>query len=74
MENVKGMANKFDEIIANFKEYLGDEYLYDYRLLKVQDFGIPQNRERFIMIGNRMGVAPNDILQKLNVTKEILFY
>lgn len=73
MENVKGMANKFDEIIANFKEYLGDEYLYDYRLLKVQDFGIPQNRERFIMIGNRMGVAPNDILQKLNVTKEILF-
>ena len=61
MENVKGMANKFDEIIANFKEYLGDEYLYDYRLLKVQDFGIPQNRERFIMIGNRMGVAPNDI-------------
>ena len=65
MENVKGMANKFDEIIANFKEYLGDEYLYDYRLLKVQDFGIPQNRERFIMIGNRMGVAPNDIFAEI---------
>ena len=27
MENVKGMANKFDEIIANFKEYLGEETL-----------------------------------------------
>ena len=65
MENVKGMANKFDEIIANFKEYLGEEYLYDYRLLKVQDFGIPQNRERFIMIGNRMGIDPNEIFTEI---------
>lgn len=65
MENVKGMANKFNEIIANFKEYLGDEYLYDYRLLKVQDFGIPQNRERFIMIGNRMGITPDQIFAEM---------
>ena len=65
MENVKGLANKFDEIIANFKEYLGEEYLYDYRLLKVQDFGIPQNRERFIMIGNRMGIDPNEIFTEI---------
>ena len=80
MENVKGMANKFDEIIANFKEYLGDEYLYDYRLLKVQDFGIPQNRERFIMIGNRMGIDPNEIFTEIErhkrppfVLKDALF-
>ena len=79
-ENVKGMANKFDEIIANFKEYLGDEYLYDYRLLKVQDFGIPQNRERFIMIGNRMGIDPNEIFTEIErhkrppfVLKDALF-
>lgn len=65
MENVKGMANKFDEIITNFKEYLGEEYIYDYRLLKVQDFGIPQNRERFIMIGNRMGIEPNEIFTEI---------
>lgn len=65
MENVKGMANKFDEIITNFKEYLGEEYIYDYRLLKVQDFGIPQNRERFIMIGNRMGIDPNEIFTEI---------
>ena len=80
MENVKGMANKFDEIIANFKEYLVDEYLYDYRLLKVQDFGIPQNRERFIMIGNRMGIDPNEIFTEIErhkrppfVLKDALF-
>lgn len=59
------MANKFDEIITNFKEYLGEEYIYDYRLLKVQDFGIPQNRERFIMIGNRMGIDPNEIFTEI---------
>ena len=69
MENVKGMANKFDEIIANFKEYLGDEYLYDFRLLKAQDFGVPQNRERFIMIGNRMGIAPNEIFDEIECHK-----
>lgn len=80
MENVKGMANKFDEIIANFKEYLGDEYLYDYRLLKVQDFGIPQNRERFIMIGNRVGIDVNEIFTEIErhkrppfVLKDALF-
>ena len=66
MENVKGMANKFDEIITNFKEYLGEEYIYDYRLLKVQDFGIPQNSERFIMIGNRMGIDPYEIFREID--------
>lgn len=80
MENVKGMANKFDEITANFKEFLGDKYLYDYRLLKVQDFGIPQNRERFIMIGNRIGIKPNEIFDEIGkhtrspfVLKDALF-
>ena len=57
MENVKGMANKIEEIKENFTEYLGEEYLFDYKLLRAQDFGVPQNRERFIMIGNRMGIS-----------------
>ena len=52
------MMNKIEEIIQNFKEYLGDDYQYDYAVVKAQDFGVPQNRERFIMIGNRMGVSP----------------
>lgn len=65
MENVKGMMNKKDEIIQNFQEYLGEEYLYDYDVLKAQDFGVPQNRERFIMIGNRMGISPKDIFAEI---------
>lgn len=65
MENVKGMSNKIAEIKQNFKEYLGEEYVFDYRLLKAQDFGVPQNRERFIMIGNRMGIDPGQIFDAI---------
>lgn len=69
MENVKGMMNKKDEIIQNFKEYLGEEYQYDYAVLKAQDFGVPQNRERFIMIGNRVGVDPKEIFEEIYKNK-----
>ena len=69
MENVKGMMNKIDEIKQNFKEYLGDDYQYDYAILKAQDFGVPQNRERFIMIGNRMKIPPKSIFEEINKRK-----
>lgn len=65
MENVKGMTNKIEEIRQNFKEYLGEEYQFDYALLKAQDYGVPQNRERFIMIGNRVGVSPHLIFEEI---------
>ena len=31
-------------------------YNVDYKLLKASDYGVPQNRERVIIIGNRIGV------------------
>lgn len=65
MENVKGMMNKIEEIKQNFEEYIGNDYQYDYALLKAQDYGVPQNRERFIMIGNRMGVSPKLIFEEI---------
>lgn len=73
MENVKGMMNKKDEIIQNFKEYLGNDYQYDYAVLKAQDFGVPQNRERFIMIGNRMGISPKAIFAEIDKNKREAF-
>ena len=73
MENVKGMMNKIGEIVQNFKEYLGDDYQYDYAVLKAQDFGVPQNRERFIMIGNRMGVSPKAIFAEIDKNKREAF-
>lgn len=65
MENVKGMAKKISEIKDNFQEFLGDEYVFDYKLLRAQDFGVPQNRERFILIGNRMGIDPQLIFEEI---------
>ena len=65
MENVKGMMNKIDEIKQNFKEYLGGDYQYDYALLKAQEYGVPQSRERFIMIGNRVNVEPKLIFEEI---------
>ena len=53
MENVKGMMNKIEEIKENFKEYLGEEYQFDYALVKAQDYGVPQNRERIFVISIR---------------------
>ena len=73
MENVKGMSNKIAEIKQNFKDYLGEEYVFDYRLLKAQDFGVPQNRERFIMIGNRMGIEPSMIFDAISEHKRSPF-
>ncbi len=65
MENVRGMAKKINEIKENFKEYLGNEYTFDYRLLYAQDYGVPQNRERFIFIGNRVGISIDDIFSEI---------
>lgn len=65
MENVKGMMNKIEEIKQNFEEYLGEEYQFDYAVLKAQDYGVPQNRERFILIGNRVGVSPHQIFEEI---------
>ena len=73
MENVKGMANKMDEIRQNFQEYLGDEYLFDFELFKAQDYGVPQNRERLIFIGNRMGIQPKEIFEEIHKNKRVSF-
>lgn len=59
MENVKGIATMqggkiFDEILTLFRDksaFDGDSYNVYYKVLKATDFGIPQTRERMIIIG-----------------------
>jgi DNA (cytosine-5)-methyltransferase 1 len=57
-ENVKGILSlqngKVIEMIINDFRALG--YKVDYKLLKASDYGVPQHRERVIIIGNRLGL------------------
>lgn len=69
MENVKGMAKKIDEILDDFHEYLGDEYIFSYSLLNARDYGVPQNRERFFIIGNRIGVNVGQVFEDIKNDK-----
>ena len=65
MENVRGMASRIDEIVDNFRTMLGDDYSFDYALLNAGDYGVPQNRVRFILIGNRVGVDSSRIFSAI---------
>lgn len=69
MENVKGMSKKVDEILADFNQYLDDEYDIHYSLLNAKDFGLPQNRERFFIIGNRLGIKSKTIFDNIRNSK-----
>lgn len=80
-ENVKGilsLANgKVMEMIINDFRELG--YVVDYKLLKASDYGVPQHRERVIIIGNRLGIknkfpekTHGDNLQKPVSVKEAI--
>lgn len=73
MENVKGMSKKIDEIMEDFNEALKDSYDIDFGILNAKDFGIPQNRERLFVIGNRMGVKTKDIFKNLCSKKHTSF-
>ena len=61
LENVRGMANKRKEIEQDFAKILGKEYKYCFLILNAKEYNIPQNRERLFIIGNRIGVNPEDI-------------
>jgi len=69
MENVKGMANKIDEILIDFNQYLENSYNIHYSIFNAKDFGLPQNRERFFIIGNRIGVDTKIIFEDIKNEK-----
>lgn len=70
MENVKGMTNKIDEILSDFNFFLGKDYTYSHSLFNAKDFGLPQNRERFFIIGNRIGIDNNSIFNNIRKNKQ----
>lgn len=57
-ENVKGLLSMqkgkiIDMIVKDFED-IG--YKVDYKVLNAADYGVPQARERVIIIGNRLGI------------------
>lgn len=69
MENVKGLSNKIDEISSDFNEFLGKDYTLSYSLLNAKDFGLPQNRERFFIIGNRLDINTKILFDNIKKNK-----
>jgi DNA (cytosine-5)-methyltransferase 1 len=69
MENVKGMLSVKNQVIEDFNN-IG--YSVSAHILNAKDFGVPQNRERLIYIGNRFNVNNEDIFSKiLELSKSI---
>lgn len=61
MENVKGMLRVKDQI---FQDFAAIGYTASAHLLNAKDFGIPQNRERVIFIGNCIGVDNESVFER----------
>ena len=77
IENVRGMMNKMSEITEDIETALGKEYNVSFSLFNAKNFGVPQNRERLIIIGNRVGVDSEEIIKDVsektnNVKKFVL--
>ena len=64
MENVKGMLGVSNQVKEDF-EAIG--YTVECKVFNAKDFGVPQNRERLIYIGNRIGVDNGEILKRIEM-------
>lgn len=72
-ENVKGILSmqngKVIEMIKRDFEELG--YEVSYTLVNASDYGVPQNRERVIIFGNRIGLNPELKIEKSYNAKSV---
>lgn len=61
MENVPGITKKSPEVLQRFLSILTqNNYKYDYKVLNAKNFGVPQNRNRFILLASRIkAFTPN---------------
>lgn len=62
MENVKGMLSVAEQVKEDFCN-IG--YSVECHVLNAKDYGVPQNRERLIYIGNRIRVDNEEIFREI---------
>lgn len=62
MENVKGMLSVAEQVKEDF-EKIG--YAVEYDVFNAKDFGVPQNRERLIYIGNCVNMDNKRIFEEI---------
>lgn len=62
MENVKGMLGVAEQVCEDFNR-IG--YSVAYKVLNAKDYGVPQNRERLIYIGNNIGIDNELIIKEI---------
>lgn len=68
MENVKGMLSVAHQVKEDFER---TGYDVSFSVVNAKDFGVPQNRERLIFIGNCIGVDNNkvfDVIKNISNT------
>lgn len=55
VENVPGLKGKGSDVLDVFKQMLEKEgYQWDERVLYAKDYGVPQNRRRYVLIASRL--------------------
>lgn len=74
MENVKGMLSVADQVKEDFRN-IG--YSVACHILNAKDYGVPQNRERLIYIGNRLNIDNEKLFEEIfslskNIKKHVL--
>ena len=67
MENVKGMLSVAEQVKEDFRN-IG--YSVECHILNAKDFGVPQNRERLIYIGNCIGIDNEQIFKEIFALSE----
>lgn len=66
MENVKGMLKVSNQVLEDFKS-IG--YNVTCKVLNAKNYGVPQNRERLIFIGNILNIDNQEIFDELEKNK-----
>ncbi len=62
MENVKGMLSVAEQVKEDFRN-IG--YSVECHVLNAKDYGVPQNRERLIYIGNCIGIDNEQVFKEI---------